>query len=159
MQVVEDLISFLNGRSNIRFLPFIHSKDNCEVYYEHIFKVGSIIDHDLDNIYIHSTNYVLCRLKLHGNVGNYCIKLESFENLLDTNIKFDITNNIFSIIDKKINITTIDKSRYPLSKINYDGFKIINNQRLTDLYFGDGAYSLYMKILRKNKLTELSNLL
>ena len=159
MQVVENLVSFLNGRSNIRFLPFIHSKDNCEVYYEHIFKVGAIIDHDLNNIYIHPSNYVICRLNLYGNIGNYCIKLESFEYLLDTNIKFDITNNIFSVIDRKINITTIDKSRYPLSKINYDGFKIINNQRLTDLYFGDGTYSLYMKILRKNKLKELSNLL
>lgn len=159
MHVIEDLISFLNGRSNIRFLPFIHSKDNCEVYYEYIYKVGAIIDHDLDKICTYPNNYVVCRLDLYGNVGNYCIKLESFDELLDTNIKFDITNNIFSVIDKKINITTIDKSRYPLSKINYDGFKIINNKRLTDLYFGDGTYSLYMKILRKNKLEELSNLL
>lgn len=160
MQVVENLVSFLNGRSNIRFLPFIHSKDNCEAYYEHIVKVGAIIDHDLDNISEnYSPNYVICRLKLHGGINSYCIRLGSFEELLDTNIKFDITNNIFSVIDRKINITTIDKSRYPLSKINYDGFKIINNQRLTDLYFGDGTYSLYMKILRKNKLKELSNLL
>lgn len=159
MHVIEDLISFLNGRSNIRFLPFIHSKDNREVYYEYIYKVGAIIDHDLDKICTYPNKYVVCRLDLYGNVGNYCIILESFENLLDTNIKFDITNNIFSVIDKKVHIQSSDKNRYPLSKINYDGFKIINNQRLTDLYFGDGTYSLYMKILRKNKLEELSNLL
>lgn len=159
MIIINDIISFLNGRSNIRFLPFIHSKDNYEVYYEYISKVGSIVDNDLDKIYNHSTNYILCKLQINENIENYCIKLESFENLLDTNIKFDITNNIFSVIEKKINITTIDKSRYTLSKINYDGFKIINNQRLTDLYFGDGTYSLYMKILRKNKIEELSNLL
>ena len=73
MQIVENLVSFLNGRSNIRFLPFIHSKDNFEVYYEHIFKVGAIIDHDLNNIYIHPSNYVICRLNLYGNIGNFVL--------------------------------------------------------------------------------------
>lgn len=159
MIIINDIISFLNGCSNIRFLPFIHSKDNYEVYYEYISKIGSIVDHDLDKIYKYSTNHILCKLQINENIANYCIRLESFDELLDSNIKFDITNNIFSVIDKKINITTIDESRYPLSKINYDGFKIINNKRLTDIYFGDGTYSLYMKILRKNKLKELSNLL
>ena len=95
---------------------------------------------------------------LNGNKELYSLLVEKYMEKI-RNLIFNITNNIFSVIDKKINITTIDKSRYTLSKINYDGFKIINNQRLTDLYFGDGTYSLYMKILRKNKIEELFNLL
>ncbi len=159
MQVVEDLIVFLNGRTNIRFLPFIHSKDNCEVYYEPIIKMGAIIDHDLDKIYYLPSNYILCRLNLGGNIGNYCIKLKSFNELFDNIIGFNINNDIFSVLDRKVNIQSSDENKYLLSKINYDSFKIINNQRLTDLYMGSGTYSLYMKILRKCKLKNISNLL